>query len=105
MRVVEKMPSGDDEELARGGHAGRRVGDAFGEDFQLAEALIEELADDVVPPSFAAARDCWLHVQIKEPKERGVSPDGLQDRSGGRADVAGLAYEEGVEARAHPGDG
>ena len=60
---VKQVPSRNGDKLPRGGHAGRRVRHGFGQDLEIAEALLQQLADHVVRRAPAARPDCRLHVE------------------------------------------
>ena len=65
---VQQVPGRHCDELARGSHAGGRVRQGLGEDLEVIEALLQQLADHVSRLAPTARPDRRLYVKVVEPE-------------------------------------
>jgi hypothetical protein len=104
--VVEQVPRGDRDELARGDHAGGAERHALAEDLAVRAALVDEVRDQVVAPLLAPRPDGRPHVEPVEPAHHGVGAQQPAHRAiAAEPGVDVEVGEEQLEPAGHAGAG
>src|SRR4029450_2452919 len=98
---VQQVPRRHGDEPARGGHASSPVRRGLGEDLEIIETLLQQLADYVSRWAPTARSDRRLHVEVVEPQQRTPRPH--QAQQAGEPAVAGqrITFEESAKAGPH----